>query len=111
MMEIFTILLITIEIVYFSIIILYSIGWFKTKTFQPEKNAVSSTKISVIIAARNEAENIATCLASLKRQTYSKENFEVIVIDDHSEDGTFEIAEKIIAPTETPTDIRGEIRK
>jgi cellulose synthase/poly-beta-1,6-N-acetylglucosamine synthase-like glycosyltransferase len=97
-MEIFAILLITIAIIYFSIIILYSIGWFKTKTFQSKKNVVSSTKISVIIVARNEVENIAACLESLKRQTYSTKNFEVIVIDDHSEDDTFNIAEKIIAP-------------
>jgi cellulose synthase/poly-beta-1,6-N-acetylglucosamine synthase-like glycosyltransferase len=97
-MEIFAILLINIAIIYFSIIILYSIGWFKTKTFQSKKNVVSSTKISVIIVARNEVENIAACLESLKRQTYSAKNFEVIVIDDHSEDDTFNIAEKIIAP-------------
>jgi poly-beta-1,6-N-acetyl-D-glucosamine synthase len=109
MIEVFIILLIAFTAIYFSIIIFYSIGWFKTKTFQPEKNTLPTTKISIIIAARNEAENIAACLESLKRQTYSTTNFEVIVIDDYSEDDTFKIAEKIIAPIETPIAIGGKI--
>ena len=66
-----------------------------------------TTKISVVIAARNEAENIAACIQSLQHQTYSKENFEVIVIDDHSEDNTFEIAKEIFTQTETPIAIGG----
>jgi cellulose synthase/poly-beta-1,6-N-acetylglucosamine synthase-like glycosyltransferase len=111
MIEAFTILLIAVAIIYFFIIISYSIGWFKTKTFHPEINMQPTTKISVVIAARNEAENIAACIQSLQHQTYSKENFEVIVIDDHSEDNTFEIAKEIFTQTETPIAIGGKIRK
>ncbi|HXG31655.1 MAG TPA: glycosyltransferase family A protein, partial [Thermodesulfobacteriota bacterium] len=42
--------------------------------------------MSVIIPARNEEENIARCLKSVVNQDYG--NYEVIVIDDDSTDGT-----------------------
>lgn len=47
--------------------------------------------VSVLIPARNEAENIFHLLASLKDQNY--QNIEVIVLDDQSEDDTFKICE------------------
>ncbi len=96
-MQLFVILLIFFAIAYFTIIIAYSFGWYYTSLFKPEKEVTPDTKISVIVAARNEAINITACLESLKGQSYPKENFEVIVIDDHSEDSTIEITEKIIA--------------
>ncbi len=46
------------------------------------------TKVSVIIPARNEAENIESCLSSLIQQDYPSELFEIIIIDDHSTDKT-----------------------
>lgn len=48
-------------------------------------------KVSVLIAARNEANNIERLLQSLERQTFPKELFEVIIVDDHSEDDTRKI--------------------
>ena len=46
--------------------------------------------VSVLVPARNEAGRLPACLASLLRQDYP--NFEVIVLDDHSEDGTATMA-------------------
>jgi len=43
-------------------------------------------QVSVLIPARNEEGNIHTCLLSLLSQDYP--DFEVIVLDDQSEDGT-----------------------
>ena len=51
-----------------------------------------ATKVSIIIPARNEAENIGNLLQDIHQQDYPKELMEVIVIDDHSEDTTGEIA-------------------
>lgn len=47
--------------------------------------------VSVIIAARNEEANIAACLEHALAQTYAAENYEIIVVDDHSEDATVEL--------------------
>ena len=46
------------------------------------------TLVSVIIPARSEAANVGPCLAALAAQTYPRERWEVIVVDDRSEDGT-----------------------
>ena len=56
----------------------------------------SNTKLSVIIAAKDEEKNIPKLILSLSNQTYPKENYEVIIVDDNSKDKTFEIAKNII---------------
>jgi len=42
--------------------------------------------VSILIPARNEVRNIVTCLRSLLAQDYPA--LEILVLDDHSEDGT-----------------------
>jgi chlorobactene glucosyltransferase len=46
-------------------------------------------RVSILIPARNEALNISPCVRSLLAQDYP--NCEVIVLDDHSTDGTGDI--------------------
>jgi chlorobactene glucosyltransferase len=46
--------------------------------------------VSVLIPARDEARRIPACLDGLARQSYRR--FEVIMVDDHSSDGTAEVA-------------------
>ncbi|MCC9165646.1 glycosyltransferase family 2 protein [Pontibacter harenae] len=46
----------------------------------------AATKLSVIIPVRNEADNILNLLQDLEQQTYPKALFEVLVIDDASDD-------------------------
>lgn len=45
--------------------------------------------VSVLIPARNEADTIGTCLSSLVAQDYP--HYEIIVLDDRSEDRTWEV--------------------
>ena len=49
--------------------------------------------VSVLIAARNEGKNIEKLLQSLYNQSFDKERFEIIIVDDHSTDETFEVSE------------------
>ena len=53
--------------------------------------SLQQKNVSVIIAAKNESSNIQKLLQSLYNQSYSKEKFEVIIIDDHSNDDTSEM--------------------
>lgn len=48
--------------------------------------------VSVIVTTRNEEKNIAVCLESVKKQTYSK--LEILVIDNNSTDKTKQIASR-----------------
>lgn len=52
-----------------------------------------SPLISVIIPARNEARNIERCLRSVLASEYI--NLEVVVVDDHSTDGTGALAQRV----------------
>jgi chlorobactene glucosyltransferase len=52
----------------------------------------SLPKVSIIVPARNEERYISKCLDSLLKQDYSR--FEVIVINDSSEDSTWDIIQK-----------------
>jgi poly-beta-1,6-N-acetyl-D-glucosamine synthase len=49
--------------------------------------------VSVVVAARNEADNVDACLSSLLAQNYPSDKYEVIFVDDHSEDDTRALAE------------------
>ena len=52
---------------------------------------VYDEKISVIIPARNEENNIGRCLDAIQQQDYPQNNKEIIVADDHSSDQTASI--------------------
>lgn len=51
-------------------------------------------KISAIMPAYNEKENIKGAILSLREQDFPKNDFEIIVIDDGSSDKTSEIAKR-----------------
>lgn len=50
--------------------------------------------VTIIIPARNEAENISICLESLLNQDYQGD-FKIILVNDQSEDNTAQIAENL----------------
>ena len=54
---------------------------------------VSTTRVSIIIPAFNEARMIGKCLDSLTRLDFPRDQFEVILVDNGSEDATVQIAE------------------
>jgi glycosyltransferase involved in cell wall biosynthesis len=60
-------------------------AWQALPEFSPAPGA-PNTPVSVLVAARNEAANLPHLLTSLRRQEVAAA--EVLVIDDHSEDGT-----------------------
>ena len=68
----------------------YWISWRSIPEFVPPSKS-PTTRISVIIPARNEEENISKLLNSIKEQTYPAGLFETIVVNDHSTDATASI--------------------
>jgi poly-beta-1,6-N-acetyl-D-glucosamine synthase len=82
-------LLITIIITTYIILILALwLGWEKALP-EPEADLVK-VPVSIIMAVRNEAENIALLLNDLSKQSYPNQLLEIIIVDDHSSDKTVE---------------------
>jgi len=50
-----------------------------------------STKVTLLIAARNEEENIRLTIEDILAQDYPKHLLEIIIVDDHSTDSTADI--------------------
>ncbi|MFA6924474.1 MAG: glycosyltransferase [Bacteroidales bacterium] len=74
---------------YIFLISLFIYTWLREKGFVSSANN-NNTFASIIIPVRNEEENITDCLQSIIEQTYPKDFFEIIVIDDNSTDSTVE---------------------
>ena len=66
------------------------IGFQKLPVFA-EKSTTQKTQFSIIIPFRNEAESLPKLLESLQKLNYPNHLFEVILVDDASEDHSVEI--------------------
>lgn len=74
---------------YTYLILSFLFGWKRLKeTPLPEIESISKKdSVSVIVAFRNESENLKKLIADLKRQNYPSHLIEVILVDDNSSDG------------------------
>lgn len=70
---------------------------FVSYPYSLSNKASGNTMVSVIIAAKNEEENIISCLQSIVSQTYPNELFEIIVVDDGSNDQTYHLSDKFLS--------------
>lgn len=68
---------------------------FDSLPVRPPGNTVPAPWITVCVPARNEALNIVPCVESLLAQEYP--TYDVIVLDDHSEDATPQLLERLVA--------------
>ncbi|MFC1477083.1 glycosyltransferase [candidate division KSB1 bacterium] len=84
----------------------------------PEKNVTHEPLVSVLVPARNEEDSIGRCLESLAQIEYPRDKLQVIIVDDHSVDGTYTAAKAfadrfhsfhIIRMSEIPGDSEGKI--
>lgn len=66
-------------------------GWDDTEEWEVPPTYNPNTKVSIIIAARNEEESITRCLESIMDCEYPDHLYEIIVVNDHSEDNTEKI--------------------
>ncbi|MDX2305887.1 MAG: glycosyltransferase [Microscillaceae bacterium] len=75
---------------FFNILLIFY--WYLIPVFKiTDFSQASEPRISVIIPVRNEAANILYLLEDLNLQSLDKKYFEVIVVDDFSEDETFSL--------------------
>lgn len=89
-------ILLTYTVVTGVLVILYAILIFYISSFAKHKPSVTSqsSPVSIVIACRNEEAHIEDCIHALYRQNYTA-SIEIIVIDDHSTDHTYDILSRL----------------
>lgn len=75
---------------YIYMLMLIYMGLRSLKIFRPL--STGHTFASIILACRNEQQNLPLLLNDIAAQFYPDNLFEVIIVDDNSQDNTFEIA-------------------
>jgi cellulose synthase/poly-beta-1,6-N-acetylglucosamine synthase-like glycosyltransferase len=73
--------------IYATLILYFYYGWKKLKEFKAN-TFQNPLEVSIVVACRNEEENILYLLDCLVNQTYPKHKTEIIVVNDHSTDNT-----------------------
>lgn len=76
--------------IYVTIVLFIRRGWLLLTPFVSE-NKVPRTRVTVLIAARNEEDNIGLTIDDILAQTYPQALTELIIVDDHSTDRTADI--------------------
>lgn len=75
---------------FYSLLLLaFLYGWYRVRAMKIPY-AASPLPVSIIVPCRNEEENIQRLVDSLSSLQYPLEKFEVIIVNDHSTDNTFE---------------------
>ena len=81
------------SIIYFIIIFYLFVGYLKKISIINNQKY----KVSIVISAHNESENIGFCLDDLLKQKYDKDLIEIIIVNDRSEDDTGDILNRYAA--------------
>ena len=66
-------------------------AWYKQDNIDAPKLESEAIPLSILIAIRNEAQTIQALIKQIDAQNYPKTSFEIIVIDDHSDDDSIEL--------------------
>jgi cellulose synthase/poly-beta-1,6-N-acetylglucosamine synthase-like glycosyltransferase len=88
--EILAHITIVLTAIYAATILLFIAGMMIRRRGQ----SMDKPRVSVIIAARNEENNIGDILSDLVNQSYSPDLYEVIIANDHSHDRTAEVVSR-----------------
>lgn len=92
-MSLFEIIFIAAFALYFIQTFIFTIG--AAKSF-PKIPLDKLPSVSVIVAARNEENNILNCMESLNKLEYPEGKIEIILVNDHSTDATGVIIDDFI---------------
>lgn len=78
---------------YITLILVFIIGWDKISIFVPTSTLTSIHTITVVVACKNEELHLPKLLSCLAQQSY--QNFELILVNDHSTDNTLKIMKSV----------------
>ncbi len=93
-------LLLLAVLVYSAIILRAYLAWQRLLIPVIPDTFIPAAKLTLIIPVRNEAPHLRDLLRDLERQNYPTELIEVLVVDDHSDDGTDQLVAQFIPATQ-----------
>jgi len=102
--------LIVLLTLYFVFNISVVLGWFKLVQTSKVENK-ESISFSILIPMRNEEKNILNIIKDINNQNYNKEDYEIIIIDDHSSDQSFKLVNNLKIENLTLIKVVGEGKK
>ncbi len=79
-------------------VVLILVLWFSWNGIPKTNSSDNHFFVSVIVAIRNESENILETLQSILDNDFPKNQFEIIVVDDHSTDDSVEKVQDLNNP-------------
>ena len=92
MITIYSSIVLLLTGIYLVVLVCLIKGWAALR--RPARQVAAAnltTKVTLLIAARNEEENIRLTIEDILAQDYPKHLLEVIIVDDHSTDSTADI--------------------
>ncbi|MCD6555756.1 MAG: glycosyltransferase [Bacteroidales bacterium] len=97
-MSYFELISFSIFLPYIAVILSFTVGFLRLKTFSSseKKSTANNIKLSVLIPFKNEEMNLPVIYNNIKKQTLNKDFFEVLFINDHSEDASEFIIKDLI---------------
>lgn len=101
-------MIIVLSVIFFFIILRFVVSLFNFLSDPKLRRVVKPyhDKVSILIPARNEDDNILTLLRSIQQQDY--QNYEVIILDDNSTDGTYAICQEFAAANPKFSVVKGK---
>lgn len=86
-----SILLLLPILVYILMVVVFWLQWHRQENRYSYEPTSPATFLSVVVAARNEANTLPVLLQKLAEQHYPSHLYEILIIDDHSSDDTASI--------------------
>jgi cellulose synthase/poly-beta-1,6-N-acetylglucosamine synthase-like glycosyltransferase len=81
---------------YLAVIVCYIVYWNQVDNWEIPTDYQPQTSVTVLVAARNEAQQIKHCIEALIAQQFPLHLLEIYIIDDHSTDNTANIIQTYI---------------
>jgi cellulose synthase/poly-beta-1,6-N-acetylglucosamine synthase-like glycosyltransferase len=88
-MAVFILIFFILMCIYWQLMQYLMKGWNSLRTFNPSGNHLPMA-VSVIIPVRNEAANMRSLMHGLSSIVYPPDQYEILIVDDHSTDGSWE---------------------
>ena len=92
MIDAFVLITILFLTSYICLILIFIKGWYQVPYFKGNENVIPDFKVSLVICCKDEAHHLPVLIDALRNQSF--QHFELVWVNDHSEDDTLQVIEQ-----------------